>query len=38
MLKLNDLRIEGNYTKVTSYDVYKSIVNNKKKIEKNFIL
>ena len=36
MLKLNDLRIEGNYTKVTSYDVYKSIVNNKKKIEKNF--
>ena len=34
MLKLNDLRIEGNYTKVTSYDVYKSIVNNKKKIEK----
>ena len=36
MLKLNDLRIEGNYTKVTSYDVYKRIVNNKKKIEKNF--
>ncbi len=36
VLKLNDLKLEGNYTKVTSYDVYKRIVNNKKKIEKNF--
>ena len=35
-LKLNDLKLEGNYTKVTSYDVYKSIVEKKKKLELNF--
>ena len=35
-LKLNDLKLEGNYTKVTSFDVYKNIVEKKKKIESNF--
>ena len=35
-LKLNDLKLEGNYTKVTSYDVYKNIVEKKKKLELNF--
>ena len=36
ILKLNDLKLEGNYTKVTSYDYYKNVLGDKKKIEKNF--
>ena len=36
VLKLNDLKLEGNYTKVTSYDYYKNVLGDKKKIEKNF--
>ena len=35
-LKLNDLKLEGNFTKVTSFDVYKNIVEKKKKIESSF--
>ena len=36
MLKFNNLKLEGNYNKVISFDVYKGIVNEKKKIEKNY--
>ena len=36
MLRLNNLKLEGNYNKVISFDVYKGIVTEKKKIEKNY--
>ncbi len=36
ILKLNNLKLEGNYNKLISFDVYKGIVNEKKKIEKNY--
>jgi len=34
MLKFNNLKLEGNYNKVISFDVYKGIVNEKKKKKK----
>ena len=36
ILKFNNLKLEGNYNKVISFDVYKGILHEKKKIEKNY--